>query len=114
MSIRAIRNLVLALGLLISLVAGYVPTSMFAQTQTGPGQDKSRTRRVTDPGQPAPSPTPTATPRDEIPQESEEVVRVETNLTSIFFTAADSNKRFIRSEERRVVKDANLRVLSYM
>ncbi len=108
MSIRAIRNLVLALGLLISLVAGSVPTSMFAQTQTGPGQDKSRTRRVTDPGQPEPSPTPTATPRDEVPQESEEVVRVETNLTSIFFTAADSNKRFIsnlKKEDFRVLED---------
>jgi len=81
---------------------------MFAQTQTGPGQDKSRTRRVTDPGQPTPSPTPTATPRDEVPQESEEVVRVETNLTSIFFTAADSNKRFIsnlKKEDIRVLED---------
>jgi len=81
---------------------------MFAQTQTGPGQDKSRTRRVTDPGQPTPSPTPTATPRDEVPQDSEEVVRVETNLTSIFFTAADSNKRFIsnlKKEDIRVLED---------
>jgi hypothetical protein len=40
----------------------------------------------------SPSPTPK---KDEIPQDSDEVVKVETNLTNIFFTAADKNKRFI-------------------
>jgi VWFA-related protein len=47
-------------------------------------------------------------PKEEIPQESEEVVRVETNLTSIFFTAADSSKRFIsnlKKEDVRILED---------
>ena len=57
---------------------------------------------------PAPSPTPTATPKEEPTQDSDDVVRVETNLTSIFFTAADSNKRFIsnlKKEDVRILED---------
>ena len=41
---------------------------------------------------PSPSPTPR---REELPQDSDEVIKVETNLTNIFFTAADKNKRFV-------------------
>ena len=43
-----------------------------------------------------------------MPQESDEVVRVETNLTNIFFTAADKNKRFIdtlKKEDIRILED---------
>jgi Ca-activated chloride channel homolog len=40
----------------------------------------------------SPSPTPR---REEVPQDSDEVIKVETNLTNLFFTAADKNKRFI-------------------
>ena len=96
-------------GLVILLAAAsVVPTRMYAQTQTPPVQEKSRTRRVTDSAQPAPSPTPPVVPKEENPQESDEVVRVETNLTSIFFTAADSNKRFInnlKKEDIQVLED---------
>ena len=96
-------------GLVISLVAGSgVPTQMYAQTQTTAVPEKSRTRRVTDSEQPAPSPTPPVAPKEETPQESDDVVRVETNLTNIFFTAADSNKRFIsnlKKEDVRVLED---------
>ena len=56
----------------------------------------------------APSPTPPANPKEQIPQDSDEVVRVETNLTNIFFTAADTNKRFIstlKAEDIRVFED---------
>lgn len=109
MSNRAIRNLVLIPGLVVSLLAGSaVPAKMFAQTQSTPVPEKSRTRRVTDSEQPAPSPTPPVLPREENPQESDEVVRVETNLTSIFFTAADSSKRFInnlRKEDIQILED---------
>lgn len=55
-----------------------------------------------------PSPTPPKDPKEELPQESDEVVRVETNLTTIFFTAADKNKRFIstlRKEDIRILED---------
>ena len=47
------------------------------------------------------SPTP---PREEVPQESDEVVRVETNLTNIFFTAADKSKRFVNTVKREDIR----------
>ncbi len=58
-------------------------------------QDKSR------PPEAQPSPTP---PREEVPQESDEVVRVETNLTNIFFTAADKSKRFVNTVKREDIR----------
>lgn len=54
---------------------------------------------------PSPSPTPR---REELPQDSDEVVKFDTNLTNIFFTAADKNKRFIsdlKAEDIRVLED---------
>src|SRR4030081_2886873 len=107
MSNRVLRNLALILILASLIFAGsVVPSKMSAQTQTAAVQDKSRTRRVSEAELPSPSPTPPA--KDDTPQESDDVVRVETNLTSIFFTAADSNKRFISSlkkEDVRVLED---------
>ena len=108
MSNKAIRKLVLVFCLAVLLVAGAsLPSRMFAQTDV---TEKSRTRRVTDPASSAPSPTPPATPasKEETPQDSDDVVRVETNLTSIFFTAADSSKRFINNltkEDVRILED---------
>src|ERR1700754_3624283 len=55
---------------------------------------------------PFPSPTPRV--REEIPQDSDEVVKVETNLTNIFFTAADKYKRFVgnlKAQDIRVLED---------
>jgi Ca-activated chloride channel family protein len=57
---------------------------------------------------PVASPSPTPRTREEVPQDSDEVVKVETNLTNIFFTAADRNKRFIgdlKAEDIRVLED---------
>jgi Ca-activated chloride channel homolog len=54
---------------------------------------------------PSPSPTPK---REELPQDSDEVVKFDTNLTNIFFTAADKNKRFIsdlKAEDIRILED---------
>src|SRR5918995_6927482 len=54
------------------------------------------------------SPSPTPRTREELPQDSDEVIKVETNLTNIFFTAADKNKRFIsdlKPEDIRVLED---------
>ena len=54
---------------------------------------------------PSPSPTPK---REELPQDSDEVVKFDTNLTNIFFTAADKNKRFVsdlKAEDIRVLED---------
>jgi len=70
-------------------------------------QDKSRPRRTGE-TPPTPSPTPSSNQREEVPQESDEVVRVETNLTNIFFTAADKNKRFVstlKKEDIRILED---------
>lgn len=104
---RALRDLVLTLSLAVLLVGGAafgLSRSMFAQTQPNTDvQEKARTRRVSE--LPMPSPTP---PKEDVPQESEEVIRVETNLTNIFFTAADRNKRFIgdlKKENIRVLED---------
>jgi len=55
-----------------------------------------------------PSPSPTPRSREELPQDSDEVIKVDTNLTNIFFTAADRNKRFIsdlKAEDIRVFED---------
>jgi Ca-activated chloride channel family protein len=108
MSNKALKNLLWAFGLAVSLVGGSaVSTKMLAQTPTTPAE-KSRPRRADNSELPSPSPTPTVVPKEEVPQESEEVVRVETNLTSIFFTAADNNKRFIsnlKKEDIRVLED---------
>lgn len=97
---RAIKELVIAVGLGASLVGGpAVSTGLLAQSQTGSEvQEKSRTRRVSEP---APSPTPPV-------EDEDEVIRVETNLTNIFFTAAYSNKRFVsnlKKEDVRVFED---------
>ena len=54
-----------------------------------------------------PSPTPPKKD-DEITLNSDDVVRVETNLTNIFFTAADKQKRFVSTltrEDVRVLED---------
>ncbi len=101
-----IRNLVLTLGLsllLIGIAAIAGSDRMLAQTPSPESQEKTRSRTVSE--LPLPSPTP---PKEEVTQDSEEVVRVETNLTNIFFTAADRNKRFIgdlKKEHIRVLED---------
>ncbi|HEU4933653.1 MAG TPA: VWA domain-containing protein, partial [Pyrinomonadaceae bacterium] len=54
------------------------------------------------------SPSPTPRNREELPQDSDEVIKTETNLTNIFFTAADKNKRFIsdlKAEDIRIFED---------
>jgi VWFA-related protein len=77
---------------------------MFAQTLSGAEvQEKTRSRKVSELPSPSPSPSPS---KEDVPMESDEVVRVETNLTNIFFTAADRNKRFITD-----LKKENIRVL---
>jgi Ca-activated chloride channel homolog len=77
-----------------------------------PTQEKSRARRAGDTQKAEPSPSPRV--KDELPGDSDEVVRVETNLTTIFFTAADRNKRFIstlKKEDLRVLEDGQAQEL---
>jgi Ca-activated chloride channel family protein len=57
---------------------------------------------------PSASPSPTPRTREELPADSDEVVKFDTNLTNIFFTAADKHKRFIsdlKAEDIRVLED---------
>jgi VWFA-related protein len=56
----------------------------------------------------APQPSPTPPPREEVTLTGDDVLRVETNLTNILFTAADKHKRFIstlKREDVRVLED---------
>jgi VWFA-related protein len=77
--------------------------------QDGSQQDKSRQRRAGE--QPAEKPAPkpkSATTDDDVTLQDDEVVRVETDLTNILFTASDKQKRFITSlkqEDIRVTED---------
>ncbi|MFN2577499.1 MAG: VWA domain-containing protein [Pyrinomonadaceae bacterium] len=64
-------------------------------------QPHSRTRTVTQLAQPSPTPP---KKEDDITLNSDDVVRVETNLTNIFFTAADKQKRFISTLKREDVR----------
>ncbi|MGI8917531.1 MAG: VWA domain-containing protein [Pyrinomonadaceae bacterium] len=98
-----ISNFFLLFGLVALLFLGSSVSAHLITQEAS--QDKSRPRRTNE-GAPAPSPTPV--PREPVPQDSDDVVRVETSLTNIFFTAADKNKRFIghlKQEDIRILED---------
>jgi len=72
-------------------------------THAQSGNTNSSRQRVANP-----SPSPTPRSQDEETLRSDEVVRVETNLTNVFFTAADKHKRFVSSlkrEDLRILED---------
>ncbi len=95
-----VRPLVLVLIVLAISCASFLTRGMSARTKAGESSSVD--------AQAAASPTPTPRSREEVPQDSDEVVKVETNLTNIFFTAADKNKRFIntlKAEDIRVLED---------
>jgi VWFA-related protein len=96
MQYREMGRPILLLLLVFVVVCGSVATRrMSAKNETGVAQSTA-------------SPSPTPRKREELPQDSDEVVKVETNLTNIFFTAADKNKRFVsdlKAEDIRVLED---------
>jgi len=95
------RALVLLL-LVTALVCGGLAIRGLATIVDAQGETNSAS------AMPSPSPSPTPRSREELPQDSDEVIKVETNLTNIFFTAADRNKRFIsnlKAEDIRVFED---------
>jgi VWFA-related protein len=103
---QGLGKLSLILAFLVAFSAAALITNRsFAQTPpAGADAQKSRNRRASE----VPSPTPPANPKEELPGETDDVVRVETNLTNIFFTAADSNKRFVntlKKEDIRITED---------
>lgn len=87
----------------MTIVVGFACVSL-AQSGSD-SQNASRPRRNED----VPQATPTPPKKEEdITLASDEVVRVETNLTNIFFTAADKQKRFVsnlKREDVRVLED---------
>lgn len=91
------RPIVLFVLVFLLLCGGVASHSLFAKNETNTPVVNA-----------FPSPSPTPRTREELPQDSDEVVKVETNLTNIFFTAADKNKRFIsdlKAEDIRVLED---------
>ena len=88
----------------LALLALVAIASLSFTTISGAQADDRRTRAE---DQAEPSPTPPKK-EDEITLNSDDVVRVETNLTNIFFTAADKQKRFVSTltrEDVRVLED---------
>ena len=108
---RKIKIVVLLVALLLLALAAPFSNRARAQSQPDGQGTKEQRSRPTGVQQPTPSPS----PKDELPGESDEVVRVETNLTSIFLTAADKNKRFIsnlKKEDVRVLEDGQVQEVS--
>jgi VWFA-related protein len=69
------------------------------------GSSASRARTVDQVAQPSPTPP---KPEEDVTLNSDDVLRVETNLTNIFFTAADKQKRFVstlKKEDVRILED---------
>src|SRR5436305_1882169 len=89
-----------------ALVAAAMCASFFlkASAQNG-AQSATRSRQTETAAQPSPTPP---KKEDDITLNSDDVVRVETNLTNIFFTAADKQKRFVSTltkDDVRVLED---------
>jgi len=97
MNLRVLGAAVLTIAAAIALV--------FANHGATAQSDSSKNTRARITQNPTPSPTP---PKEEETIPSDEVLRVETNLTNVFFTAADRNKRFIstlKREDVRILED---------
>lgn len=89
--------------LIITVIGAGLARGSRAQNQEP--SNNNRPRRAEN--LPQPSPTPPKK-EDEVTLSGDDVVRVETNLTNIFFTAADRQKRFIstlKREDIRVLED---------
>jgi len=87
--------------------SGMFSTGTSAQSQQEPPapQEQNRPRRSGVPPQAAPTPAPKD---DEVTLQDDEVLRVETDLTNILFTAVDKQKRFVttlKQENIRVTED---------
>ncbi len=89
------------------LLSGLLSVGASAQQQDPAAtQEKSRPRQ-TNP-QTTPSPRPSPKKEDDVTLQDDEVVRVETDLTNILFTAVDKQKRFvttIKQEDIGITED---------
>lgn len=98
------EKFLLCLSLIVVAAAIGLGDGVLAQNPTD-SQSSTRARRAEEAATATPTP---AKPQDEITLSSDDVVKVETNLTNILFTAADKQKRFISTLKRddvRVLED---------
>src|SRR5688500_20356674 len=87
------RSFVLLLLVVVAVCGGFATHSLSAKNEAAVASA---------------SPSPTPRTREELPQDSDEIIKVESNLTNIFFTAADKNKRFVgdlQAEDLRDLED---------
>jgi VWFA-related protein len=83
--------------------SGWLATRARAQNASTPPQEASRPRRAQ--ADPAAQSTPEP---DDVALQDDEVVRVDTDLTNILFTATDKNRRFVtslRKEDITILED---------
>jgi Ca-activated chloride channel family protein len=96
----------LTIFLSMALVATFA-VALMARARAQSSRDlttATRERRADNAAEPSPTPP----PKEEETLNSDDVLRVETNLTNVFFTAADKRKRFvstIKKEDLRVLED---------
>ena len=90
------------------ILVGAIVSAGGQDARTPPSQGGSRPRQVEEPPQQS---TPTlkhADRNEESKDQTDDVVRIETDLANVFFTAVDKNKRFIttiRKEDIRLLED---------
>lgn len=84
------------------ILGGWLATRARGQNVSAP-QDDSRPRRA--PNDPSPQATPGSTSTDEgVELQEDEVVRVDTDLTNVLFTATDKNRRFVTTLHREDIR----------
>jgi VWFA-related protein len=108
--ITRILSLTLSASVLFSGLLSSGASAQEQQQDNSAQQEKSRPRRTSDAPQtsPTPKPSPREEKEDEVTLQDDEVVRVETDLTNILFTAVDKQRRFVTSlkqEDVRVTED---------
>jgi VWFA-related protein len=90
------------------LLSGGANAQQQQQQEPSTPQSTNRTRRAGEAPQTGPNTKPPAPKEDEVTLQDDEVVRVNTDLTNILFTAVDKQKRFIttlKQEDIRVTED---------
>jgi Ca-activated chloride channel family protein len=98
------------LALALTVCASLVQSGLFGGLTGARAQAQQQTPKqpATQTPQPSPKPTPTPKAEDDVTLQDGDVVRVETDLTNILFTASDKQKRFITNlhqEDVRVTED---------
>jgi Ca-activated chloride channel homolog len=105
---RRLTNGSLVLALVAFLIFAGCTLLISALSPTAAAGAGSIRQSRADSQQQQPSPSPRPTPRDEEILPTEDILRTETNLTNIFFSAEDKSKRYISTlklEDIRVLED---------